>query len=116
CNMILFTTGNGSITNFPFVPTIKLMTTTRRFQMLSREMDFNAGRYLDGESMEQLGAEAFGLMLRVASGELSAGEKAGHAQTQLWREWRQTGPGANVETRQLYERPVTLPKNILALE
>jgi len=22
CNLILFTTGNGSITNFPFVPTI----------------------------------------------------------------------------------------------
>src|SRR5205814_1086969 len=28
CNLILFTTGNGSITNFPFVPTIKLMTNT----------------------------------------------------------------------------------------
>jgi altronate dehydratase len=116
CNMILFTTGNGSITNFPFVPTIKLMTTTRRFQMLSREMDFNAGRYLDGERMDDLGREAFDLTLRVASGELSAGEKAGHAQTQLWREWRQTGPGANVETPQLYERPVTLPKTIRALE
>ena len=24
CNMIMFTTGNGSITNFPFVPTIKV--------------------------------------------------------------------------------------------
>ncbi|HLA45913.1 MAG TPA: UxaA family hydrolase, partial [Aggregatilineales bacterium] len=29
CNMIFFVTGNGSITNFPFVPTIKIMTTTR---------------------------------------------------------------------------------------
>jgi altronate dehydratase len=116
CNIILFTTGNGSITNFPFVPTIKLMTTTRRFQILSREMDFNAGRYLDGEPMEKLGREAFDLTLRVASGELSAGEKAGHAQTQLWREWRQTAPGGNVETPQLYEQPVVLPKKIRALE
>ena len=24
CNMIVFTTGNGSVTNFPFVPTIKV--------------------------------------------------------------------------------------------
>lgn len=23
CNMIIFTTGNGSITNFPFLPTIQ---------------------------------------------------------------------------------------------
>ena len=30
CNMIYFVTGNGSITNFPFVPTIKIVTTTRR--------------------------------------------------------------------------------------
>lgn len=108
CNIILFTTGNGSITNFPFVPTIKLMTTTRRFQMLSREMDFNAGRYLDGEAMEDLGREAFDLTLRVASGEASAGEKAGHAQVQLWREWRQTGPGARLELPPVSSSPIQL--------
>jgi altronate dehydratase len=108
CNMILFTTGNGSITNFPFVPTIKVMNTTRRFEMLSREMDFNAGRFLDGESMDALGREAFDLTLRVASGELSAGEKAGHAQTQLWREWRQTGHGANLKPAQAASEPLAL--------
>ncbi|HIN92517.1 MAG TPA: altronate hydrolase, partial [Alphaproteobacteria bacterium] len=43
CNMILFITGNGSITNFPFVPTLKFVTTTGRFEMLSNEMDVNAG-------------------------------------------------------------------------
>ncbi|HUS35801.1 MAG TPA: UxaA family hydrolase, partial [Verrucomicrobiae bacterium] len=109
CNIILFTTGNGSITNFPFVPTIKLMTTTRRFQMLAREMDFNAGRYLDGEPMDDLGREAFDLTLRVASGESSAGEKAGHAQVQLWREWRQTGPGANLNFGPVTGQPIPLP-------
>jgi altronate dehydratase len=87
CNMILFSTGNGSITNFPFVPTIKIMTTTRRFELVRNEMDFNAGRYQDGEPLEDLGREAFGQMLRIASGERSAGERAGHSQVQLWREW-----------------------------
>ncbi|RIK38268.1 MAG: altronate hydrolase, partial [Chloroflexi bacterium] len=29
-NLIFFVTGNGSVTNFPFVPTIKIVTTTRR--------------------------------------------------------------------------------------
>ncbi|MGV3771599.1 MAG: UxaA family hydrolase [Verrucomicrobiales bacterium] len=91
CNMILFATGNGSITNFPFVPTIKIMTTTARFELVRREMDINAGRYLDGEPLEQLGHEAFEQMLQIASGKLSAGELAGHSQAQLWREWRQTG-------------------------
>lgn len=90
CNLILFVTGNGSITNFPFVPTIKLMTNSGRFRLLSHEMDINAGRYIDGEPFEALGAEAFDQTIRVASGELTAGERAGHAQVQLWREWQQT--------------------------
>jgi len=89
CNLILFTTGNGSITNFPFVPTVKVMTNTPRFNLLPHEMDVNAGRYLDGTSMDALGRETFDLVRRIASGERSVGEKAGHSQTQLWREWRQ---------------------------
>lgn len=90
CNVIVFTTGNGSITNFPFVPTIKVMTNTGRFNLLHREMDLNAGRYLDGVPMEALGREAFDYLLKIASGEKSVGERAGHAQVQMWREWRQT--------------------------
>ncbi len=90
CNLVLFVTGNGSITNFPFVPTIKIMTNSNRFRLLSNEMDINAGRYIDGESFEALGDEAFDQTLRVASGERTAGERAGHAQVQLWREWQQT--------------------------
>ncbi len=90
CNLILFVTGNGSITNFPFVPTLKITTTTRRHQLLSREMDFNAGRYLDGEPMEALVADAFELAVATASGRRTQGEHAGHSQVSLWRNWRQT--------------------------
>lgn len=36
CNVVFFTTGNGSITNFPFVPTVKVVTTTRRFEFLRK--------------------------------------------------------------------------------
>ncbi|MCY4089947.1 MAG: UxaA family hydrolase [Caldilineaceae bacterium] len=93
CNIIYFVTGNGSITNFPFVPTIKIVTTTQRYELLSRDMDVNAGRYLDGTPMDELGAETLELTRRAASGERTVGEKAGHAQVQLWRDWRQTGPG-----------------------
>jgi len=90
CNLIVFVTGNGSITNFPFVPTLKITTTTRRHELLSREMDINAGRYLDGVPMEELAAESFDLLLATASGRLAQGERAGHAQVSLWRNWQQT--------------------------
>ncbi len=90
CNMIFFTTGNGSITNFPFVPTIKIVTTNERFKLLEKDMDVNAGAYLEGKSMDDLGQETLELMLEVASGKKSVGEKAGHAQVQLWRNWQQT--------------------------
>jgi len=66
------------------------MTNTGRFNLLRHEMDVNAGRYLDGASMKQLSRETFDLMIRIASGERSVGEKAGHSQVQLWRDWRQT--------------------------
>ena len=89
CNAIYFVTGNGSITNFPFVPTIKIVTTTPRFELLSADMDVNAGAYQDGTPMDQLGAELFDLTLGVAGGRRSKGEQAGHAQVQVWRNWPQ---------------------------
>lgn len=90
CTLFLFVTGNGSVTNFPFAPTIKVTTTTRRHQLLVNEMDVNAGRYLDGEPMDALAAETFDLLCATASGQRTKGERAGHSQVSLWRDWRQT--------------------------
>ncbi len=90
CNLFLFVTGNGSITNFPFVPTLKITTTTQRHRLLDREMDVNAGRYLDGESMDALTAETLELVIATASGQVTKGELAGHSQVSIWRNWRQT--------------------------
>ena len=90
CNMVIFTTGSGSITNFPFVPTIKVTSTSRRHRLLADEMDFNAGAYLEGAPMEPLGKELFSLVLEVAGGRRTMGELAGHSQVSIWRDWRQT--------------------------
>lgn len=92
CNLIFFTTGNGSITNFPFVPTLKFVTTTGRYQLLEHEMDVNGGRYLDGENFSDLVDEIFDQSVRAASGEHTAGEQAGHSQVSIWRDWKQTKP------------------------
>ncbi len=101
-NLILFITGNGSITNFPFVPTLKFVTTTGRFELLANEMDVNAGRYNDGMEMDALGAETFELALDIASGQRSKGELAGHAQVSIWRDWPRTSTAG---LRDLRERP-----------
>ena len=87
CNIIFFVTGNGSITNFPFVPTVKIVTTTERFNLLQGDMDINAGQYLDGTPMDDLGRNLYARTLAVAGGERTVGEKAGHSQVQLWRDW-----------------------------
>lgn len=100
CNLVFFTTGNGSITNFPFVPTVKFVTTTARYDLLRAEMDVDAGRYLTGTPMDELTAETLDLTVRIASGEPSAGERAGHSQVSIWRDWKQTGPreGISIST------------------
>ena len=75
CTAIFFTTGNGAVTNHPFVPTLKVVTTSGRFEMMSGHFDVDAGRYLSGEStMEELTSETFRLLLGVASGAPSRGE------------------------------------------
>jgi len=93
CNIVFFSTGNGSITNFPFVPTVKIVSTSTRFKLLSNDMDVDAGRYCTGTSMDDLGNETFKLTLAVASGMRTVGEKAGHYQTGIWRSWKHTRDG-----------------------
>ena len=113
-NLIFFITGNGSITNFPFVPTIKFVTTTARYELLRNEMDVNAGEYIDGTPLEELGARTLDLTVDVASGQRSAGEKAGHYQVQIWRDWQQTRP-ANVtllEKRTYSGQPLAIPDDV----
>lgn len=87
CQLVLFITGNGSITNFPFVPTLKIVTTSSRFRMLEMDMDINAGEYLDGTPLMSLKEKYFDLIIRTCEGRMTVGEKAGHSQAQIWRNW-----------------------------
>jgi altronate dehydratase len=115
CNMIYFITGNGSITNFPFVPTIKFITTTGRFNLLSGDMDVNAGRYQDGTPLEELGKETFSYTVDVASGMRSIGERAGHSQVSIWRDWQLTD-GSRLDDLQALPGPGGVPISITAQE
>ena len=116
CNLIYFVTGNGSITNFPFVPTVKIVTTTRRFELLQEDMDVNAGAYLDGLSMDELGAQTLRMTIDIASGMQSAGEKAGHSQVQLWRNWKQPEDGASLLGNEVTQQESVLSGNPILID
>jgi altronate hydrolase len=86
CNVFTFTTGRGSAIGFPTIPVIKIATNTQTFRNMSGNMDVNAGTIADGEkSVEQLGAEMFKLLLKVASGERTCAERLGHHEFVPWR-------------------------------
>ncbi len=115
CNAILFVTGNGSVTNFPFVPTLKFVTTTRRYEALSEDMDVNAGAYLDGSPMAALGRRTFDLLRAVVSGRQTCGERAGHSQVQVWRDWPRSD-AAGLEALQQQQPPAGGPASVPSLE
>jgi altronate hydrolase len=85
-NLIAFTTGRGSAIGFPTIPVLKIASNSHTFTRMRDNMDVNAGRVADGEStVEQVGREILDLLLRVASGELTASERLGHKEFVPWR-------------------------------
>ena len=101
-NLILFITGNGSITNVSVRPDPEVRDYHRPVRAARERDDVNAGRYNDGMDMDALGAETFELALDIASGQRSKGELAGHAQVSVWRDWPRT---STVGLRELRQRP-----------
>ncbi len=66
-HMVLFTTGRGT----PFgcaVPTVKIASNSTLARRKSNWIDFDAGRLVEGETMEALTAELYDLVLDIASG------------------------------------------------
>jgi len=77
-NLIMFTTGRGSMFGAKPVPSIKLATNTPMFRKLEEDMDFNCGEILDGtKTMPETAQGIFEQMLRVASGERTKSELLG---------------------------------------
>ena len=85
-NLIAFTTGRGSAIGFPSIPVLKISSNSSTYRRMTRNMDVNAGRIADGEAtVEQVGAEIFENLLRVASGERTRAEMLGHHEFVPWR-------------------------------
>ncbi len=77
CNVVVFTTGRGSAFGFKPAPSIKIATNSTLYANQEPDMDINAGRVLDGVSLDEMGQEIFEKILAVASGERSKSEAAG---------------------------------------
>lgn len=77
CNLVLFTTGRGSVFGFKPAPCIKISSNSTTYERMMDDMDLNAGRILEGEDLEVIAAELLDLTIAVASGQPSKSEAQG---------------------------------------
>lgn len=76
-NLIVFTTGRGSVFGAKPAPTIKVASNARLASWMDEDMDVDASPVLTGTPMADVGREIFERMLAVASGEKSKSEALG---------------------------------------
>ncbi len=77
CHVVCFTTGRGSCFGCKPVPTMKIATNTPMYDRMIDDMDINAGKILDGVSLEEVGREIFEEVIAVASGKKTKSEAQG---------------------------------------
>ena len=77
--IVVFTTGRGTPTGFPFVPVVKVTGNAFTFEKMKENIDVNAGTIIsEGESLESKGKEIFDMVLDVASGRKTKAEVLKH--------------------------------------
>jgi altronate hydrolase len=76
-NVLVFTTGRGSVLGLKPTPCIKVATNTPMYEKIQDDMDLNAGTILEGEPVESVGRRLFERILEVASGAATRSERAG---------------------------------------
>jgi altronate hydrolase len=76
-NVLVFTTGRGSVFGCKPAPSIKIATNTPIYQHMISDMDINAGVILDGTPVEVVGQQIFEEILAVASGKKTKSELSG---------------------------------------
>lgn len=73
--LILFTTGRGSIAGFPAVPVVKISSNSITYKNMPGDMDVNAGTIIDEDrTLDEVGQDIFDLSLSVANGRQTCAE------------------------------------------
>ncbi len=73
-NVLVFTTGRGSVFGCKPAPSIKVATNTPLYEHMIDDMDINAGVILGGTPVEEVGRQIFEEILAVASGKKTKSE------------------------------------------
>lgn len=77
CNLLIFTTGRGSLFGSNIVPCVKVASNSALYKRMSDDMDFNAGRVLEDVPMQTAADELLHLVIAVASGQRTKTEQKG---------------------------------------
>lgn len=73
--VMMFSTGRGAPQGFPSMPVIKICGNPNTYERMQHDMDLNAGRVITGEkTIEEVGEEAFALLLQVLNGRMTKNE------------------------------------------
>jgi altronate hydrolase len=73
-NVLVFTTGRGSVFGCKPAPSIKVATNSPMYQHMIDDMDINAGVILEGTPVEEVGRQIFEDILAVAGGKKTKSE------------------------------------------
>ena len=77
-NIIVFTTGRGSVSGYKPSPCIKLSTNTGMYRRMSGDIDLDCGDIIEnGVTLEEKGKQIFEQIVRVASGQKTRSEELG---------------------------------------
>ncbi len=76
-NVLVFTTGRGSVFGCKPAPSIKVATNTPLYEHMKEDMDIDAGVILNGTSVAEVGRKIFEEILAVASGKKTKSELHG---------------------------------------
>lgn len=86
CNVCVFTTGRGTPTGSPIVPTIKVSTNNATAQNMADCIDLNAGQVLEGsKNIAQMGDEILECIVKVSEGMLVKAEINDQNDFSVWR-------------------------------
>ena len=78
-HITFLTSGRGHITNNVLSVLVKITGNARTYQTLQDDVDVNASVVLTGEkTLDELEEDLYGLVCRIADGELTKGERSGH--------------------------------------
>ena len=76
-NVVVFTTGRGSVFGCKPVPSIKLATNSIVYRHMEEDMDINCGVILEGTPLPEVGRQVFEEVVAVASGQKTKSEAQG---------------------------------------